>query len=195
MLDRNLEKLLRIRNSLGFILCDFFFLTEAERPQYDDDVMKQLRTEDDCQYKKTTEPGKEYQVAGAMCNLFQNPTFLMVTLSAIAESINVAGIATFLPKFIQNHFHQTPSWASMLAGKCTPPLTHSSPPNAHDHLSSCNHMNVWKDWEPLHTHSLSLTHTQEIGMRYKFNELNRNKSSIGNLAKTRFPLWNLQTIL
>lgn len=98
-----------------FLLCYPKRLPQSEKAHYDDDVMKQLRTEDDCQYKKT-ERGKEYQVTGAMCNLFQNPTFLMVTLSAIAESINVAGIATFLPKFIQNHFHQTPSWASMLAG-------------------------------------------------------------------------------
>ncbi|CAE1324228.1 SLCO4A [Acanthosepion pharaonis] len=53
----------------------------------------------------------------SMCfSLLRNPSFIFVSLASANEGILLSGISTFLPKFIENQFSQTASWASMLAG-------------------------------------------------------------------------------
>ncbi len=49
--------------------------------------------------------------------LLTNPVIIFVTLSTITEGMVVTGVATFLPKIIQNQFIQGLSWAALLAGK------------------------------------------------------------------------------
>lgn len=53
----------------------------------------------------------------SMCfSLLRNPSFIFVSFASANEGILLSGISTFLPKFIENQFSQTASWASMLAG-------------------------------------------------------------------------------
>ncbi|XP_064597330.1 solute carrier organic anion transporter family member 4C1-like [Liolophura sinensis] len=48
--------------------------------------------------------------------IIKNPTFLLTTLAASTEGIVVSGFATFVPKFIQNQYGQTASFAAVLTG-------------------------------------------------------------------------------
>lgn len=48
--------------------------------------------------------------------IIKNPTFLLATLAACTEGIVVSGFATFVPKFIQNQYGQTASFAAVLTG-------------------------------------------------------------------------------
>ena len=57
------------------------------------------------------------ELPAMLCSLLCNPSFMFVSLASANEGILLSGISTFLPKFIENQFSQTASWASMLAGK------------------------------------------------------------------------------
>lgn len=56
------------------------------------------------------------ELPATICSLLCNPSFIFVSLASATEGILLSGISTFLPKFIENQFSQTASWASMLAG-------------------------------------------------------------------------------
>lgn len=52
----------------------------------------------------------------------RHPIFLLVVLSQVCTSSMVAGMATFLPKFLERQFSITASFANMLLGCLTIPL-------------------------------------------------------------------------
>ena len=49
--------------------------------------------------------------------LARNPCFVFMTLSMVTEGYIVSGSATFLPKYIENGYGVSASWAAMLTGK------------------------------------------------------------------------------
>ncbi len=49
--------------------------------------------------------------------LLKNPVYMMLNMAGVSEGIATSGFATFLPKFIQNQFGQSPGYAAILAGK------------------------------------------------------------------------------
>jgi hypothetical protein len=49
--------------------------------------------------------------------LLKNPTFVALTMAAAAESGLMAGMAVFLPKFIENQFSLQSSMAALLVGQ------------------------------------------------------------------------------
>lgn len=51
----------------------------------------------------------------------RHPIFLLVVLSQVCLSSTVAGLATFLPKFLERQFSVTASYANMLIGCITIP--------------------------------------------------------------------------
>ncbi|XP_064652501.1 solute carrier organic anion transporter family member 4C1-like [Lineus longissimus] len=48
--------------------------------------------------------------------LIKNPTFMCLTFAGVFAMLCAGGFATFMPKFIQNQFNQTASWAAYLTG-------------------------------------------------------------------------------
>lgn len=50
-----------------------------------------------------------------------HPIFLLVVLSQVCTSSMVAGMATFLPKFLERQFSVTASYANLLIGSLTIP--------------------------------------------------------------------------
>lgn len=52
----------------------------------------------------------------------RHPIFLLVVLSQVCTSSMVAGMATFLPKFLERQFSITASFANLLLGGLTIPL-------------------------------------------------------------------------
>ena len=53
----------------------------------------------------------------AVWDLLQNPPFLFTMLAGASEGILTSGFATFVPKFIQNHFSVTAATAALYTGK------------------------------------------------------------------------------
>ena len=49
--------------------------------------------------------------------LIRNPPFLFTVLAGASEGILTSGFATFVPKFIQNHFGVTAARAALYTGK------------------------------------------------------------------------------
>ena len=49
--------------------------------------------------------------------LLRNPPFLFTVLAGASEGILTSGFATFVPKFIQNHFGVTAARAALYTGK------------------------------------------------------------------------------
>lgn len=52
----------------------------------------------------------------------RHPIFLLVVLSQVCTSCMVAGMATFLPKFLERQFSITASFANLLLGCVSIPL-------------------------------------------------------------------------
>lgn len=52
----------------------------------------------------------------------RHPIFLLVALSQVCTSCMVAGMATFLPKFLERQFSITASFANLLIGSLAVPL-------------------------------------------------------------------------
>uniref|UniRef100_A0A8C0CT67 Solute carrier organic anion transporter family member n=1 Tax=Balaenoptera musculus TaxID=9771 RepID=A0A8C0CT67_BALMU len=57
-----------------------------------------------------------------MLRTLRHPIFLLVVLSQVCMSSMVAGMATFLPKFLERQFSVTASYANLLIGCLTIPL-------------------------------------------------------------------------
>ena len=51
--------------------------------------------------------------------LLKNPTFMCLALLGVPEGILSSGLASFAPKYIENQFAQTSSWAALITGKNT----------------------------------------------------------------------------
>lgn len=47
----------------------------------------------------------------------KNPAFLFISLAGTFEGFSTSGMATFLPKLIQNQFGTSAAWAAILSGK------------------------------------------------------------------------------
>ncbi|XP_041360516.1 solute carrier organic anion transporter family member 4C1-like [Gigantopelta aegis] len=56
-----------------------------------------------------------------LCSLARNPCFVFITLSMVTEGMILAGSATFLPKYIENGYGVSASWAAMLTGMAVVP--------------------------------------------------------------------------
>ncbi|KAK7091396.1 hypothetical protein V1264_009081 [Littorina saxatilis] len=54
-------------------------------------------------------------------SLLSNPCFLFITLSMVTEGISLSGVATFMPKMIENKFRVSASWAATLSGLAVVP--------------------------------------------------------------------------
>lgn len=52
----------------------------------------------------------------AMWTMLKNPTFTFTSLGGVSESFLICGYTAFLPKIIQNQFHQTAGKAAAYAG-------------------------------------------------------------------------------
>lgn len=52
--------------------------------------------------------------------LVKNPAFLFITLAGTFEGFSTSGMATFLPKLIQNQFGTSAAWAAILGGIAIP---------------------------------------------------------------------------
>lgn len=57
-----------------------------------------------------------------LLRMLRHPIFLLVVLSQVCTSSMVAGMATFLPKFLERQFSVTASFANLLLGALTIPL-------------------------------------------------------------------------
>ncbi|KAK3593464.1 hypothetical protein CHS0354_020230 [Potamilus streckersoni] len=52
----------------------------------------------------------------ALCRLLRNPTYVCITFAGATEAIVTSGMATFLPKFIQNQYNLSSGYAAILTG-------------------------------------------------------------------------------
>lgn len=52
----------------------------------------------------------------AFWTMMKNPTFTFCVLAGASDGFCVAGFTAFLPKIIENQFHQTAGSAALLAG-------------------------------------------------------------------------------
>lgn len=52
----------------------------------------------------------------ALCILFTNPTFVAISLAGASEGFLMQGLATFLPKLLQNTFSLSESQAAINVG-------------------------------------------------------------------------------
>ncbi len=57
-----------------------------------------------------------HDIPASLKILLTNPVLMFITLGDCTEGLAISGFATFLPKFIQNQFAQTVSWAALLTG-------------------------------------------------------------------------------
>lgn len=60
---------------------------------------------------------KMREIPQALRVLLVNPTFFFLNMAGASEGLLVSGFAAFLPKFIENQFSVTASWASILMGE------------------------------------------------------------------------------
>lgn len=52
-----------------------------------------------------------------MLRTLKNPIYLLVVLAQVNLAAMVAGLATFMPKYIERQFAQTASFSNMMIGK------------------------------------------------------------------------------
>ena len=54
---------------------------------------------------------------GVVMTLLKNPPFLFTTMGGVCDFFIGSGVATFLPKFLQNNFHVSSSQAGIYSGE------------------------------------------------------------------------------
>ena len=52
----------------------------------------------------------------ASCLLLKNPVNMFVNFVGVFEAMTTGGMSTFLPKLLENQFHQTAANAAMISG-------------------------------------------------------------------------------
>ncbi|CAI9720966.1 solute carrier organic anion transporter family member 4C1-like isoform X3 [Octopus vulgaris] len=84
-------------------------------------VTKNIRMNRESQVHQTTkkgtpDPAASENILQIVWSLFKNPVFMFVSLASATEGIIVSGLSTYLPKFFENQFGSTPTWAALISG-------------------------------------------------------------------------------
>ena len=69
--------------------------------------------------RKLGDPINIKQFPVSIFRLLQNPAFMCVSIGHAFTGLVSLGLATFLPKYLQNTFDLTASRAAIVAGRCT----------------------------------------------------------------------------